>query len=99
MANAIQTNATLLDEEWCNFFRENHFKIGISFDGPPYGLSGRDGVERSLQGMQILKKAGLKFGAVSVINSKNYLYLNEIYDFFTRENIPFSYNCVLGYSL
>lgn len=92
--NALQTNATLIDEDWCNFFRKNHFKIGVSFDGPPYGLSGRGGAELALRGMKTLKKNGLKFGAVAVINSKNYLYLDEIYDFFTKEDIPFSYNCV-----
>ncbi len=32
--NALQTNATLLDDEWCRFFRESGFLVGVSLDGP-----------------------------------------------------------------
>ena len=33
MTNALQTNGLLLDEEWCQFFKENHFLVGVSIDG------------------------------------------------------------------
>ena len=34
VSNAIQTNGTRLDAEWCRFFRENQFLVGLSLDGP-----------------------------------------------------------------
>ena len=35
ITNALQTNGTLLDEQWCEFLAENRFLVGISIDGPP----------------------------------------------------------------
>lgn len=92
--NSLQTNATLIDKTWCDFFKKNSFNIGISFDGPPYGISGRNGTEEAIKGIQILKRENIHFGCIAVINQKNLKFINEIYDFFNRECIPVDLNCV-----
>lgn len=93
-SNAIQTNATLVDKDWCDFIKANSIKVGISFDGPPFGLSGRGGSEKALQAITLLKKEKINFGAIAVINSININHIDQIYDFFVSENIPVNLNCV-----
>ena len=61
--NALQTNGIQLDDDWCRFFREHHFLIGLSLDGPrefhdAYRLDkgGRPSFDRVMAGLTPLKK-------------------------------------------
>lgn len=61
--NTIQTNGVLLDNEWCEFFRENHL-VGISIDGPRYrnnvyrkDKKGNSFFDQVIHGLKLLKKA------------------------------------------
>lgn len=92
--NSIQTNATLIDSNWCDFIKKYGIRLGISFDGPPFGLSGRNGTDKALKAISILKSEKIRFGSIAVINKSNYMYLDQIYDYFSRENISVSLNGV-----
>lgn len=76
--NSLQTNGTLLTDEWCRFFKENHWLIGVSIDGPQplhdayrknkHGLPSFDKVMR---GIELLDKHGVEWNAMAVINHFN----------------------------
>lgn len=87
--NVLQTNGTLLTEEWCQFFHENGFLIGISIDGPEHchnryrkTINGEGSFQKAIQGIQLLKKHQVEFNILSVINDYNVQFPLEVYGFF-----------------
>lgn len=87
--NAIQTNGTLLTDEWCAFFRENNFLVGISIDGPQEfhdeyrrDKMGRPSFRRVMHGIELLKKHGVEFNCLAVVNDYNVDYPLDFYRFF-----------------
>jgi uncharacterized protein len=86
--NALQTNGTLLDDEWCVFFKENNFLIGLSIDGPArlhnayrVDKKGRDTYDKVLAGLRLLKKHAVEFNTLTVVNRKNVRQPLEVYRF------------------
>ena len=70
--NCLQTNGTLLTDEWCEFFRENNFLIGISIDGPePMHNTYRQDFDRTLRGIRLLQKHDVQWNAMATVNHKN----------------------------
>ena len=65
--NTLQTNATLLDDDWCAFFSENGFLLGVSVDGPErlhdvYRVGPEGGsFRRAASGIGLLQKHGVEF--------------------------------------
>ena len=89
IVNGIQTNGTLLNEEWCRFFAEEGFIIGMSIDGPeePHNKFRRtkdDGTtwHKVISGFQLLKKHSVIPEILCVVNSENVKNPLVIYDFF-----------------
>ena len=89
--NGIQTNGTLLDDEWCSFLKSGNFIIGISIDGPPdlhnkhrITQAGDHTSERVLKGYELLKKYKITSEILCVVNSDNSLYPFEVYNFFRQ---------------
>ena len=87
--NGMQTNGTLLDEEWCRFFADNNFRIGISLDGPGeihdrYRLTkdGKPTFDRVIRGYELLCEYGIECDILCVVNSASVRYPLEIYRFF-----------------
>ncbi len=90
--NVIQTNGTLLTDEWCEFFAQNHWLVGISIDGPQeyhdhyrQTPSGKPSWEKVMQGIQLLKKHHVEWNAMAVVNAYNADHPLEFYHFF-KEN-------------
>ncbi|WP_299269874.1 anaerobic sulfatase-maturation protein [uncultured Prevotella sp.] len=87
--NSIQTNATLLTDEWCQFFRENNFLVGVSIDGPQEfhdeyrrTATGKPTFHKVMQGIRLLNKHGVEWNALAVVNDFNAEYPLDFYHFF-----------------
>lgn len=90
--NVIQTNGTLLTDEWCEFFAQNHFLVGISIDGPQeyhdhyrQTSAGKPSWEKVMHGISLLKKHQVEWNAMAVVNAYNAEHPLEFYHFF-RDN-------------
>lgn len=87
--NCIQTNGTLLTDEWCEFFKEHNWLVGVSIDGPQEfhdeyrkNRSGRPSFAKVMQGIRLLNKHGVEWNAMAVVNDYNADYPLEFYHFF-----------------
>lgn len=75
--NAIQTNGTLITDEWARFFRENNFLVGVSIDGPQEfhdayrrSRAGRPSFRQVMQGIRLLNRYGVEWNAMAVVNDR-----------------------------
>ena len=90
--NTMQTNGTLLDDEWCRFFKENNFLIGISIDGPrelhdAYRVDkkGEGTFDRVMRGLRLLQKHGVEYNVLTTVNCRNADCPLEVYRFLRDE--------------
>ncbi|MBR5133433.1 MAG: anaerobic sulfatase-maturation protein [Alistipes sp.] len=90
--NCIQTNATLITEEWCRFFRRNNFLVGVSIDGPcemhdtlRRTADGNGSFSSVVRGLRLLTKYGVEWNAMATVNSVNVAHPLEFYRFFRDE--------------
>lgn len=88
ISNSIQTNGTLLNDQWCEFLSDNDFLVGLSIDGPRElhdhyrkDKNGEPSFDAVMQGVSYLKKHDTRFNTITVINDKNSLYPLETYRF------------------
>jgi len=86
--NSLQTNGTTLTDDWCKFFKDNKFLIGLSIDGPEhchdhYRLyrDNRPSFAKVMRGLELLKKHNVEFNTLSVVNDYNATYPLEVYHF------------------
>jgi uncharacterized protein len=86
--NALQTNGTLLDDAWCEFFAEHQFLIGLSIDGPPelhdlhrVDKAGRKTFDSVMRGLKYLQKHQVDFNTLTVVNRANSQHPLEFYEF------------------
>jgi len=86
--NSFQTNGTRIDEEWCRFFTDHNFLVGISVDGPEfihdhYRLykNGKPSFADVMKGIELFHKHKVEFNTLSVVQRHNSLYPLEVYRF------------------
>ena len=94
--NCIQTNGTLLTDEWCEFFKKNTWLVGVSIDGPQEfhdeyrkNRQGRPSFTKVMQGIHLLKKHGVEWNAMAVVNAYNANHPLEFYRFFKENGCQF----------
>ena len=89
ISNCIQTNGTLLNDDWCKFFRDNNWLVGVSVDGPQRfhdeyrrNCQGKPSFIKVMKGINLLKKHGVEWNGMAVVNDYNADYPEEFYQFF-----------------
>ena len=90
--NTLQTNGTLLNDEWCEFFKENNFLVGISIDGPRRlhdvyrrDKQGQSTFDRVMRGLRLLQKHGVEYNILVTVNRVNADHPLEVYRFLRDE--------------
>jgi uncharacterized protein len=85
----IQTNATLINQAWCDFFKRSKMIVGVSIDGPQFihdanrvTRSGKGTFDKTMQGINFLKTNNIEFSVIAVVTANSLDYPNEIYNFF-----------------
>jgi uncharacterized protein len=90
--HSIQTNAMLIDQEWCDLFAQHDVKVGVSVDGPAFvhdrNRRTRDGKgthAKAMRGVACLLRNAVPFHAIAVVTAFSLPYPDEIFGFFLRE--------------
>jgi uncharacterized protein len=90
--NTFQTNGVLLNEEWCEFFRENNFLIGLSVDGLRhlhdtyrYDKGGAGTFDKVVRAARLLQEHKVEFNVLCTVNAANSRHPLEVYRFFRDE--------------
>ena len=92
VANSLQTNGLLIDEEWCRFLRENGFHVGLSLDGPRElhdayrrDRTGASVFDRVVRAARLMREHDVEFNILATVNAANSDHPLEVYRFFRDE--------------
>ena len=92
LEHTLQTNGTLLDDNWCAFFKENNFLIGISIDGSRHlhdtyrvDKGGGPTFDRVMRGLRLLQKHGVELNILTAVNRVNAEHPLDVYRFLRDE--------------
>lgn len=94
--NSLQTNGTLLDEQWCRFLAAEDFTVGISIDGPQVihdlhrpDKQGRSSFASVMAGLQLLRQHGVRFNVLVTVSRQSTAHGLEIYRFLKDQGVGF----------
>lgn len=96
ITNGMQTNGTLLDEEWCRFLAAEDFAVGLSLDGPQemhdrYRVTKdqRPTYGQTMRGYELLRRHGIDCDILCVVNEHNVQHPIQVYRFFKQINAQY----------
>src|SRR5712692_10067432 len=94
VTHSFQTNGTLIDDAWCEFFAAEQISVGVSVDGPQplhdinrRTRSGRGTFERTIAGIRRLRRHGVPFHVISVLSPESLAAPREMFEFYVDEGI------------
>jgi uncharacterized protein len=89
VSNAMQTNGVLLDQNWCDLFRDSNWLLGVSLDGPEdindkyrFNKEGHGTWKRVIQSIELLQKNKVEFNILCVLSQANVDKPRELYRFY-----------------
>ena len=92
--HSFQTNATLIDARWCDFFLRHDVHVGVSVDGPTFlhdrcrrTRQGAGTLDRVLRGIRLLGEHQVPFFALTVLTAEALVYPDELFDFYRTSGI------------
>ena len=96
ITNTIQTNATLLSDEWCEFFKSYNWLVGVSIDGPKHlhdiyrkRQNGESSFQDVMEGIDLLNRHRVDWNVLATVNAANVDYPVETYNFLKDLGTPF----------
>jgi len=96
ISNALQTNATLVTDEWATYFSEHNFLVGVSLDGPKEihdrerkDRGGHGSFERVMAGLERIRRHKVDFNVLCVVGPHNVGMARETMRFFRREGVDY----------
>jgi uncharacterized protein len=96
ITNSLQTNGTLLNDEWCVFLKKHNFMIGISIDGPQKvhdryrrDRKGKGTFDRAMRGLRLLQKHKVEYNVLASVARETAQYPQDVYRFFKDQSVEF----------
>ncbi|QDU22268.1 cyclophane-forming radical SAM/SPASM peptide maturase GrrM/OscB [Urbifossiella limnaea] len=94
VTQAVQTNATLITAEWCDYFRRYGIDVGVSIDGPAFlhdrhrrTRRGGGTLDRVLAGVRLLREHEVPFKVITVLTAAALDYPDELFDFYRAHGV------------
>lgn len=92
VSNSIQTNGSLVTDDFIDFFTQNKFDISVSIDGPDNNNCLRQNTDIVIKNIEKMQNAKLNVSSISVIHAINVDHQIQMYNFFKSMNLPMKFN-------
>lgn len=93
--NTLQTNGSKLDKQWCQFFKENNFLVGLSLDGPEWlqatyrTKQGKSVFDENLKALKLLQKMNVEHNVLACVTQEYCQHAESIYAFFRKHKVKY----------